>query len=92
MWWSPKVEEFRCELREFADGVVAPAGDRMDNASDFEPSLLQQLKDRKLLSMLCPREFGGPGSDTCLAGEVVSACGAEQGSATANGTATLQPR
>lgn len=64
MWWSPKVEEFRCELREFADKVVAPAGDRMDTASSFEPELLQQLKDRKLLSMLCPAEFGGPGSDT----------------------------
>jgi len=64
MWWNPKVEEFRSEIREFADRVVAPAGDRMDNASNFEPDLLQQLKDRKYLSMLCPAEFGGPQSDT----------------------------
>ena len=64
MWWNPKVEEFRSEIRSFADEVVAPAGDRMDNASSFEPELLQQLKDRKLLSLLCPKEFGGPGEDT----------------------------
>jgi alkylation response protein AidB-like acyl-CoA dehydrogenase len=64
MWWNPKVEEFRCEIREFTDKVVAPAGDRMDSASSFEPELLEQLKGRKLLSMLCPEEFGGPGSDT----------------------------
>jgi alkylation response protein AidB-like acyl-CoA dehydrogenase len=64
MWWDPKVEEFRCQVREFAETVVAPAGDRMDQAAEFEPALLQELKNRKLLSLLCPREFGGPGSDT----------------------------
>lgn len=64
MWWNPKVEQFRCEIRGFADQIVAPAGDRMDDASAFEPGLLQQLKDRKLLGLLCPTEFGGPGADT----------------------------
>lgn len=64
MWWNPRIEEFRAQVREFAEQVVAPAGDRMDVSSTFEPDLLQQLKDRGYLGMLCPREFGGPGADT----------------------------
>jgi alkylation response protein AidB-like acyl-CoA dehydrogenase len=64
MWWDPKVEDFRREIRAFAESVVAPAGDRMDAAANFEPELMQELKGRKLLSMLCPAKYGGAAADT----------------------------
>src|SRR3990172_4971804 len=64
MWWNDTVEDFRRELRAFADHVVAPAADRMDASGAFEPALMAELRRRNLLSMLCPKEFGGPGSDT----------------------------
>ena len=64
MWWDPKVEEFRREIRSFAEDVVAPAGDRMDAVSAFEPELFRQLQERQLLALLCPKKYGGPGSDT----------------------------
>jgi len=64
MWWNSSVEDFRCQIRAFADAVVAPAADRMDASGVFEPELMAQLRQRNLLSMLCPKEYGGPGSDT----------------------------
>ncbi len=64
MWWNTSVEDFRREIRAFADTVVAPAADRMDASGAFEPELMAQMRQRNLLSMLCPKEYGGPGSDT----------------------------
>lgn len=64
MWWDPKVEEYRAEIRAFAEEVVAPAADRMDVAGEFEPQLLEALRERHLVSLLCPTEFGGPGFST----------------------------
>ncbi|MEW5701687.1 MAG: acyl-CoA dehydrogenase family protein [Candidatus Zixiibacteriota bacterium] len=64
MWWDPKVEEYRREIRDFAERVVAPAGDRMEEAGVFEPELLAELRQRRLLCLLCPTEYGGPGIDT----------------------------
>ncbi len=64
MWWDKRIEEFRREIRTFADAVVAPAADRMDVTAVFEPELLAQMRERKLLSLLCPVEYGGPQFDT----------------------------
>jgi alkylation response protein AidB-like acyl-CoA dehydrogenase len=64
MWWDPKVEEYRAEIRAFAEEVVAPAADRMDESGEFEPQLLAALRERDLVSLLCPTEFGGRGFDT----------------------------
>jgi len=64
MWWGTKVEDYRREIRDFAERVVAPAGDRMDESGLFEPELLGELRRRQLLCLLCPVEYGGPGYDT----------------------------
>jgi len=64
MWWDSKVEDFRGEVREFAENVVAPVADAMDINSEFNEDLLAEMKKRKLVSLLCPKEHGGPGSDT----------------------------
>ncbi|MBI3872675.1 MAG: acyl-CoA dehydrogenase family protein [candidate division Zixibacteria bacterium] len=64
MWWNPKVEIFRREIRAFAEEVVAPVAQRMDETSEFDSDLLQQLRDRHLLCLLCPVEYGGPDYDT----------------------------
>lgn len=64
MWWDPKIEDFRQEIRQFAEETVAPAADRMDQSSEFEPALLCEMKKRGLVSMLCPADHGGPAMDT----------------------------
>lgn len=64
MWWDPKVEEVRAEIRAFAEEHVAPAADRMDANSEFDMDLYAQLRERNLFSLLCPSEFGGPAVDT----------------------------
>lgn len=64
MWWDSKVEGFRGEVREFAETVVAPVADAMDASSEFNPDLLAEMKRRGLVSLLCPKQYGGPGRDT----------------------------
>jgi len=36
----------------------------MDTHSDFNPALYEMLRQRQLLSLLCPAEYGGPAYDT----------------------------
>jgi alkylation response protein AidB-like acyl-CoA dehydrogenase len=64
MWWDEKAEDFRAEVREFAESVVAPVADAMDASSEFNHDLLAEMKRRNFMSLLCPKEYGGPGRDT----------------------------
>ena len=64
MWWDSKVEDFRREVRDFAENIVAPVADAMDANSEFDSDLLAEMKRHDLMSLLCPVEYGGPGRDT----------------------------
>ncbi len=64
MWWDSKVEDYRGEIREFAESVVAPVADEMDVSSEFNADLLAEMKRRDLVSLLCPKAYGGVGRDT----------------------------
>ena len=64
MWWDPKIEEFREEVRAFAEENVRPIADRMDRHSEFDPHLMEKMKHWGFMSMLCPKTYGGKGLDT----------------------------
>ncbi len=52
MWWDSKVEDYRGEVREFAETVVAPVADAMDANSEFNADLLAAMKKHNLVSLL----------------------------------------
>lgn len=64
MWWDPKVEEYREEVRAFAEEHVRPIADRMDRHSEFDPHLMDKMKQWGFMSLLCPKQYGGKGMDT----------------------------
>jgi len=64
MWWDPRYEKFRAGIREFAETVIAPFSDRMEEKSSFDPSLIPILHQRGLLSMILPGKYGGAEYDT----------------------------
>jgi len=64
MWWDKKYEKFRAEIREFAETVIAPIADRMEENSSFDTSIIPLLHERGLLSMILPRKYSGAEFDT----------------------------
>ena len=64
MWWEKKYEDFRAEIREFAETVIAPIADRMEKNSSFDQSMIPLLHRRGLLSMILPKQYAGAGFDT----------------------------
>ncbi|MEW5874636.1 MAG: acyl-CoA dehydrogenase family protein [Candidatus Zixiibacteriota bacterium] len=63
-WWDPKVEDYRQEVRQFAEEVVAPVAGQMDRISEFDSNLLSQMKQKGLVSLLCPADQGGRDMDS----------------------------
>jgi alkylation response protein AidB-like acyl-CoA dehydrogenase len=66
MWWDSQVEEFRREFRAFAESKVAPVVEKMDADSEFDQDLLAAMKQHGYVSMLCPKDHGGPGHSTLV--------------------------
>jgi butyryl-CoA dehydrogenase/short/branched chain acyl-CoA dehydrogenase len=68
-------ELFRTTIRGFAQEIVAPLVSAMDEASQYDPALLQQLFDLGLMGIEIPVEHGGAGGSfflACLAIEELS--------------------
>src|SRR5581483_4780190 len=77
---SDDEELFRRTVREFADGVLAPAAADADESGAFTAETLRQTAEVGLLGMLAPEEYGGAGVDTLrfvlAMEEVARACAA----------------
>jgi len=64
MWWDSEIEDYRREIRAFAEEHVAPVAGWMDENAEFDPDLLGKMRRQGVLSLLCPVEHGGPGAGT----------------------------
>jgi alkylation response protein AidB-like acyl-CoA dehydrogenase len=53
------VKLVRRTVREFAEGVVAPLVEQMEDTGEFPSALIRQMGDLGLLGLVTPPEFGG---------------------------------
>ncbi len=58
---TPEQLQFRKNVREFAEGEIAPHVRRWDEHSEFPAELLPRLAELGLLGVIFPEEYGGAG-------------------------------
>ncbi len=59
---SEDEQMFRSSVREFAEGELRPRVEKMDEAGQLDPAIIQQCFDLGLMGIETPEEFGGAGS------------------------------
>jgi alkylation response protein AidB-like acyl-CoA dehydrogenase len=67
---SPEQEAFRRVVRDFADEVVRPRAEEMDERAELPMDIVKQMGELGLFGLPFPEEYGGQGSDfltLCLA-------------------------
>lgn len=63
MLLTPKQEEFRSRLREFAQHEIAPMAEHYDRTAEFPDENVRKLAERNLMGMIIPQKYGGLGVD-----------------------------
>jgi hypothetical protein len=58
-----KHENFRQQVRDFAEEVIAPRASEYDKSGEFPEDLVKKLGEKGFLSMFVPVEYGGQGLD-----------------------------
>ena len=69
---SPEQLEFRTAVRRFAEEVIAPRAEEMDERGELPLDIVKQMGELGLFGLPFPEEYGGQGSDFltfCLAVE-----------------------
>ncbi|MGE5360968.1 MAG: acyl-CoA dehydrogenase family protein [Bacteroidales bacterium] len=56
-----EVKLVRRTVREFAEGVVAPMVEGMEEHGEFPPALIRQMGDLGVLGLVTPADYGGSG-------------------------------
>ncbi|ELY51800.1 acyl-CoA dehydrogenase family protein [Natronococcus jeotgali] len=72
---SEEHREFRDRAATFAEEVVEPEAERIENDDEFPREVIEAAGERGLLGILLPEEYGGEGSDFlsyCLAVEEIA--------------------
>src|SRR5688572_2248836 len=67
---TPEQEQFRRVVREFAEEVVAPRAEEMDERAELPMDIVKQMGELGLFGLPFPEEYGGQGADfltLCLA-------------------------
>ena len=67
---TPEQEQFRGVVREFAEDVVRPRAEEMDERAELPLDVLKQMGELGLFGLPFPEEYGGQGADfltLCLA-------------------------
>src|SRR5688572_17361427 len=67
---TPEQEEFRRVVRDFAERVVRPRAEEMDERGELPMDIVKQMAELGLFGLPFPEEYGGQGSDfltLCLA-------------------------
>ncbi len=67
---SPEQEAFRRVVRDFAEAVVRPRAEEMDERAELPMDIVKQMGELGLFGLPFPEEYGGQGSDfltLCLA-------------------------
>src|SRR5439155_11335302 len=60
---SAEQEEFRKAVRVFAEEVVAPRAEEMDERAELPLDIVKQMGEMGLFGLPFPEEYGGQGSD-----------------------------
>jgi alkylation response protein AidB-like acyl-CoA dehydrogenase len=67
---TPEQEEFRRVVRDFAERVVRPRAEEMDERGELPMDIVKQMGELGLFGLPFPEEYGGQGADfltLCLA-------------------------
>ncbi|HYZ10688.1 MAG TPA: acyl-CoA dehydrogenase family protein [Actinomycetota bacterium] len=60
---SPEQEEFRKAVRRFAEDLIAPRAEEMDQAGELPMDVVEQMAELGLFGLPFPEEYGGQGAD-----------------------------
>src|SRR5438094_8240780 len=60
---TQEQQEFREAVREFAEEVVAPRAEEMDERAELPLDIVKQMGEMGLFGLPCPEEYGGQGAD-----------------------------
>jgi short/branched chain acyl-CoA dehydrogenase len=72
---TEEQEAFRRTVREFADEVIAPRAEEMDERAELPLDVVKQMGELGLFGLPFPEEYGGQGADfltLCLAIEEIA--------------------
>ncbi len=61
--FTPEQEEFRKTVRAFAEEVIAPRAQEMDETEEFPVDIVRQMGKLGLFGLPFPERYGGSGSD-----------------------------
>ncbi len=64
MYLDKKYEDFRNKIREFAEKVIEPEAQKIDEKAEFSYENIKKVANLGLLGMVAPPEYGGTGMDT----------------------------
>ncbi|MFH0930923.1 MAG: acyl-CoA dehydrogenase [Candidatus Zixiibacteriota bacterium] len=64
MYLDKKYEDFRNKIREFAEKVIEPEAQKIDEKAEFSYENMKKVANLGLLGMVAPPEYGGTGMDT----------------------------
>ncbi len=76
--YTDKENAFREEVREFAETVVAPEADAIEESGEYPRELLKKVGAAGYMGALLPPEYGGTGlgmvAETIIAEEISAVC------------------
>lgn len=61
--FSPEQEEFRRTVRTFAEKIIAPRAESLDETGDFPVDIVLQMGELGLFGIPFPESYGGMGGD-----------------------------
>jgi short-chain 2-methylacyl-CoA dehydrogenase len=61
--FTQEQKDFRSAVREFADEVIAPRAEEMDERQELPMDLVKQMGELGLFGLPFPEEYGGQGAD-----------------------------
>ncbi|MCA1832318.1 MAG: acyl-CoA dehydrogenase family protein [Actinomycetota bacterium] len=61
--FTPEQNEFRRTVRDFAEKVIAPRAEEMDETEEFPEDIVRQMGGLGLFGLPFPEEYGGAGAD-----------------------------
>src|SRR5438270_11516047 len=60
---TPEQREFRTAVRRFAEEVIAPRAEEMDERHELPMDIVKQMGELGLFGLPFPEEYGGQGAD-----------------------------
>src|ERR671936_1365854 len=61
--FTQEQQDFRAAVREFAEEVIAPRAEEMDERHELPMDIVKQMGELGLFGLPFPEEYGGQGAD-----------------------------